>query len=109
MSWWWAGLALAALLALAAWDVGRPGRASRPALLVMRAVGGLALVAMAANALAAGSREAAIVAAAGAAPLVAGVFPRALQSRAERARTRAPAPAPAPARERAPAEERRAA
>ena len=30
---WMLGLALAALLALSAWDVGRPGRAERSALL----------------------------------------------------------------------------
>ena len=39
MGWWTAGLALSALLAWAAWDVGRPGRATGPALMTMRAVG----------------------------------------------------------------------
>ena len=38
MHWWTAGLALSALLAWAAWDVGRPGRATAAALLTMRAV-----------------------------------------------------------------------
>jgi hypothetical protein len=59
-----------------AWDVGRPGRASGAALLVMRAVGGLGLLAMAAHALDTGAAAAAGVAAAAALPLISGVFRR---------------------------------
>jgi hypothetical protein len=69
-----AGLALVALLAWAAWDVGRPGRASAPALLALRAIGGLGLVAMAAHALSAGAPQAALVAGAGACPLLLGLL-----------------------------------
>lgn len=74
MDWWMLGLALAVLLAVSAWDVGRPGRAERSALLLMRAVGGLGLIAMAALALEAGSDLGALVAAAGAAPLLLGLL-----------------------------------
>ena len=90
MDWWMLGLALAALLALSAWDVGRPGRAERSALLLMRAVGGLGLIAMAALALQAGSDLGALVAAAGAAPPAAG------HARRRRCASRAGPPRPAP-------------
>lgn len=72
VDWWMAGLALALLVGLGARDVGRPGVASAPALLLLRAVGGLGLVAMAALALRAGSPEGAAVAAVAAVPLLAG-------------------------------------
>ena len=93
MEWWMLGLALAALLALSAWDVGRPGRAERSALLLMRAVGGLGLIAMAALALQAGSDLGALVAAAGAAPLLLGMLGGALR---EPRRSAPPQPVPAP-------------
>ncbi len=110
MEWWMAGLALAALVALAARDVGRPGRAEGAALLMMRAVGGLGLVAMAALALRAGSPEGALVAAVAACPLLIGLTGGILRARPERAE----APVElrrhdAPAAEAAPDEERRAA
>lgn len=115
MDWWMAGLALSALLAWSARGAGRPGRATAPALMTMRAVGGLCLIAMAALALDAGARGAAVVAATGAAPLLLGLLGRVRQAPDERAATRqgaAPAPEPVPdaAREApAPHEERRAA
>lgn len=93
MDLWMLGLALAALLALSAWDVGRPGRAERPALLLMRAVGGLGLIAMAALALEAGSDLGALVAAAGAAPLLLGMLGGALR---EPRRSTTPRTVPAP-------------
>ncbi len=93
MEWWMVGLALAALLALSAWDVGRPGRAERSALLLMRAVGGLGLIAMAALALQAGSDFGALVAAAGAAPLLLGLLGGAIR---EPRRSQTPRPVPAP-------------
>ena len=111
MDWWMLGLALAVLLALSAWDVGRAGRADRSALLLMRAVGGLGLIAMAALALQAGSGAGAMVAAAGGAPLLLGMLggalreprqkavPRPVESRDERAADH----------EGAPSQERRAA
>jgi hypothetical protein len=82
VGWWMAGAVLAVALMWSAWDVGRPGRASGGALLMMRAVGGLGLLAMAAHALDAGATAAAGVAAAGALPLVSGVFRRAEGRRA---------------------------
>ena len=114
MEWWMLGLALAALLALSAWDVGRPGRAERSALLLMRAVGGLGLIAMAALARQAGSDLGALVAAAGAAPLLLGLLAGAVR---EPRRSAVPRTVPAPrvrptadAQAAAPAgEERRAA
>ena len=113
MDWWMLGLALAALLALSAWDVGRPGRAERSALLLMRAVGGLGLIAMAALALQAGSDLGALVAAAGAAPLLLGMLGGALREPRRSATPRSvPAPRVRPAEAEAAAradEERRAA
>ena len=114
MDWWMLGLALAALLALSAWDVGRPGKAERSALLLMRAVGGLGLIAMAALARQAGSDLGALVAAAGAAPLLLGLLAGAVREPRRSAKPRTvPAPRVRPAadaREAAPAgEERRAA
>ena len=70
---WMVGLALSAVLAVAARDVGRPGNASAIGLRCLRAVGGLGLAAMAFLALRAGHPLAALVAAAGAAPLVGGL------------------------------------
>lgn len=93
MDWWMLGLALAVLLAVSAWDVGRRGRAERSALLLMRAVGGLGLIAMAALALEAGSDLGALVAAAGAAPLLLDLLGGAVR---EPRRSRAPGTAPAP-------------
>jgi hypothetical protein len=93
MDWWMLGVALAALLALGAWDVGRRGRAERSALLLMRAVGGLGLMAMAALALEAGSDLGALVAAAGAAPLLLGLLGGAVR---EPRRSQTPRPVPAP-------------
>jgi hypothetical protein len=68
------GLALAALLVVAARDVGRPGNASGSGLLCLRAVGGLGLGAMALLALVSGQPQAALVAGAGAAPLLAALI-----------------------------------
>ena len=76
MGWWTAGLALSALLAWAAWDVGRPGRATGPAPITMRAVGGLGLMALAALALQADAPLGALVAAVGAAGLLIGLLGR---------------------------------
>jgi hypothetical protein len=76
VGWWVAGAVLALGLMWSAWDVGRPGRASGGALLVMRSVGGLGLLAMAAHALDTGATVAAGVAAAAALPLIAGLFRR---------------------------------
>jgi hypothetical protein len=95
--------------------VGRPGKAERPALLLMRAVGGLGLIAMAALARQAGSGLGALVAAAGAAPLLLGMLGGALREpRRSAQRRQAPAARPRPAEEAGPApaaadEERRAA
>lgn len=80
-----AGLALSALVAIAARDVGRPGRATEPALLLLRALGGLGLVAMAALSLRAGSPGGAAVAGAAALPLLAGLTGGVLRARPERA------------------------
>lgn len=99
MELWMLGIALAALVALSAWDVGRPGRAERPALLLMRAVGGLGLIAMAALARQAGSGLGALVAAAGAAPLLLGMLGGALRE-PRRSAQRRPAPTAATARPR---------
>lgn len=74
MELWMVGLALAALLVVAARDVGRPGNASGSGLLCLRAVGGLGLGTMAVLALRSGQPQAALVAAAGAAPLLAGLI-----------------------------------
>ena len=93
MDLWMLGLALAALLALSAWDVGRPGKAERSAVLLLRAVGGLGLIAMAALSLEAGSDLGALVAAAGAAPLLLGMLGGALR---EPHRSAPPRPVPAP-------------
>lgn len=76
MGWWMAGAVLALGLMWSAWDVGRPGRASGAALLLMRAVGGMGLLAMAAHALNTGATVAAGIAAAGALPLIGGIFRR---------------------------------
>ncbi len=73
MELWMVGLALAALLALAARDVGRRGDATAAGLAGLRAVGGAGLGAMAVLALAGGSPIAAGIAALGAAPLLAGL------------------------------------
>lgn len=73
MELWTVGLALSALLVVAARDVGRPGNASAVGLLCLRAVGGLGLAAMALLALRYGRPQAAMVAALGAAPLLAGL------------------------------------
>lgn len=103
------GLALSALLAVAARDVGRPGRSSPAGLLGLRVIGGAGLAVMAAMAVVAGNPVAALVAALGAAPLLAGLAAPALRRRATRAvvvRETLVAPDP---RYAAPAEERRAA
>ena len=109
MEWWMAGLALSALVGLAARDVGRPGRASAPALLMLRAVGGLGLVAMAALSLRAGSSQGAVVAAVAAVPLLIGLTGGLRRPRAERPSQPVAIP-PAPAvTASADAEEQRAA
>lgn len=100
VDWWMAGLALALLVGLGARDVGRPGVASGPALLLLRAVGGLGLVAMAALALRADAPRAALVAAVAALPLLAGLTGGMLRTRPER-RT---APVALPRPDAAPAE-----
>jgi len=107
---WMVGLALSALLVVAARDVGRPGNASAAGLLGLRAVGGLGLGAMALLAVGAGHPIAALVAGLGAAPLLAGLTAAALRKR--RARPSAPARATtvfADPRHAGAAEERRAA
>jgi hypothetical protein len=108
VDWWMAGLALALLVGLGARDVGRPGVASGPALLLLRAVGGLGLVAMSALALRAGSPEGALVAAVAALPLLGGLTGGLLRARPEArpaplavARRRAPAAPPAAERREA--------
>lgn len=108
MQWWMVGLALAALVAVAAWDVGRGERASAAALLALRAVGGLGLTAMAALSLSLGAREAAAVAAVAAAPLLLALMRGPRQARHE-APVVVPAPTEAPASVAIPDEERRAA
>ena len=110
MELWMVGLALAALLALAARDVGRRGDATAAGLAGLRAVGGAGLGAMAVLALAGGSPIAAGIAALGAAPLLAGLAAPAVRRvrrrpHAPRAETRV---IPDP-RFAVPAEERRAA
>jgi hypothetical protein len=82
--WWTAGLALLGAAGVAAWDVGRPGRATAPALLTMRAVGGLGLMALAALALKADAALAALVAATGAGGLLIGLLGRLRQPAEER-------------------------
>jgi hypothetical protein len=107
---WMVGLALSALLVVAARDVGRPGRASAAGLAGLRAVGGTGLAAMALLAIASGHPIAAAVGALGAAPLLGGLVAPLLRRRL--ARTVAPARAGATltgTRYAAPAEERRAA
>jgi hypothetical protein len=108
MGWWTAGLALSALLAWAAWDVARPGRATAPALMTLRAVGGLCLMALAALALQADAPVAAIVAAAGAAGLLVGLIGRLREPAESRQAPAVRALAP-PERAEPPADERRAA
>ncbi|WP_217922291.1 hypothetical protein [Miltoncostaea oceani] len=111
MQWWMAGLVLSALVGLAARDIGRPGAASPAALLLLRAVGGMGLVAMAALSLRAGSSEGAAVAAVAAFPLLIGLTGGILRARPERRPAPVTLPRPAAARtgSEAPAEERRAA
>lgn len=109
MEWWMAALALSALTGLAAHDVGRPGRASAPALLALRAVGGLGLVAMAALSLRAGSPQGALVAGAAALPLLLGLTGGILRPRERRAPAARLVPAPARARAGEDEEERLAA
>ncbi len=97
MDWWIAGLVLSALVGVAARDVGRPGRASAPALLVLRSVGGLGLVAMAALSVRVGSPGGALVAILAAVPLLAGLTGGVLRARPEaRARPIPRLHAPAP-------------
>jgi hypothetical protein len=102
-----AGLALSALVGLAARDVGRPGRATEPALLLLRAVGGLGLVAMAALSLRAGSPEGAAVAGAAALPLLVGLTGGVLRARPERRERPAPVALPRTGSGAPPAAERR--
>ena len=104
---WMLGGALSALVALGVWDVGRPDRADPSALLLLRAVGGLGLVAMAALALQAGSKAGALVAAATAAPLLLGLLGGVLREPREKpvadaaaARPEREAPTPLPTEER---------
>lgn len=104
------GLALSALVGLGARDVGRPGVASAPALLLLRAVGGLGLVAMSALSLRAGSPEGALVAAVAAMPLLLGLTGGVLRARPERRATPITLPGQDPRAAVAPADgERRAA
>jgi hypothetical protein len=107
VQWWMAGVGLAVVLAWSAWDLGRAGRTSAPALATLRAAGGLGLLAMAADALVAGFPVAAAVAALAAAPLVAGLAAGARRARRARSAARGSRPAPTPAPD--PALERRAA
>lgn len=97
MDWWIAGAALVAALVWALWDVSRPGRATGAALLTLRAVGGLALLALAAHALDAGATAAAAIAAAAATPLILGLFGGIIATRTARTPTPARRP-PAPLR-----------
>lgn len=82
-----AGAVLVAALVWAVWDVSRPGRATGAALLSLRAVGGLALLALASQALDAGATPAAAIAAAGALPLILGLFRGVVATRATREST----------------------
>lgn len=103
------GLALAAVLAVAARDAAKPGRAAPAGLLALRAVGGGGLGAMAVMALAGGHPLAALVAALGAAPLISGLAAPLLARRvAHPATARETRVMPDP-RHAVPAEERRAA
>lgn len=104
MEWWMLGLALSVLVGFAARDVGRAGVSSAPALLLLRAVGGLGLVAMSALSLRAGSPQGALVAAVAAMPLLVGLTGGVLRARPERreapvALARQGAPRPEAARE----------
>lgn len=74
MVWSTVGALVVALLAWSAWDAGRPGNATAPALLVMRTVGGLGLLVMAAHALDAGATAGAGLAGAAAVPLILGLL-----------------------------------
>ncbi|MEQ9336218.1 MAG: hypothetical protein RJQ03_03415, partial [Miltoncostaeaceae bacterium] len=62
MVWSTVGALVVAALVWSAWDAGRPGNATGAALLVMRTVGGLGLLVMAAHAIDAGARGAAALA-----------------------------------------------
>ncbi len=108
---WTVGLALAAILVVAVRDAGRPGNCSPLGLACLRAVGGLGLVSMALVALRSGEPLAAMIAAAGAAPLLTGLLASVLRRRnglAPSSRTVA-AEAPAVGRESPSATKRRAA
>jgi hypothetical protein len=96
VQWWMAGVGLAVVLAWSAWDLSRAGRTSAPALAALRVIGGLGLLAMAAEALAAGFVVAAVVAALAAAPLLAGLAGGGLRARRARAPAGRATPAPAP-------------
>lgn len=104
------GLGLVALLALAAYDVGRPGNATEGSLLCLRAVGGAGLGTMAVLALVTGAPIAALVAGLGATPLLGGLVAPLVRARVTRAAPAATQARPAAeSRYVAPAEERRAA
>lgn len=105
------GAGLAALLAPAAWDVGRPGRVEPSALLALRAIGGLGLTALAALALQSGATAGALVAGAGAAPLLLGTLAGAVREprRARAEEAGAPVAADAGPAGEGPMGERRAA
>jgi hypothetical protein len=99
VQWWMAGVGLVVVLAWSAWDLGRAGRTSAPALGTLRAVGGLGLLAMAVDALVGGFPIAAAVAALAAAPLVAGLAAGGRRARRARIAARGMRTAPATARE----------
>ncbi len=103
------GLALSALLAVAARDAGRPGMASSAGLLGLRVVGGAGLAAMAVTAVLTGFPLAAGVAAMGAAPLLGGLAAPLLRRRAARPVAVRETLAPDEPRSAAPVQERRAA
>lgn len=83
-----AGAVLVVALAWSVWDVSRPRRATGAALLTLRAVGGLALLALASHALDAGATAGAAIAAAAALPLILGLFRGVIATRGAREATR---------------------
>lgn len=100
VQWWMAAVGLAVVLAWSAWDLGRAGRTSAPALTTLRAVGGLGLLAMAIEALLAGFTVAAAVAALAAAPLVGALAAGAHRARRPPVAVRVERPEPAGGRDR---------
>ena len=82
-----AGAVLVVALAWSVWDVSRPGRATGAALVTLRGVAGLALLALSAQALDAGATPGAAIAASAALPLILGLFRGVIATRAAREST----------------------